>query len=489
MQEKGDNHFIPIFAQQITNQTEILLSDTTICALATSGSGAIAVIRVSGPDTFRIVDGIFAPATAGKVLQDQPPNTIHFGMIREQEKLIDEVLISLFKSPHSYTGEDAVEISCHASPYIQQKILELLVAGGAQPARPGEFTQRAFLNGKMDLSQAEAVADLIAAESEGAHRVALQQLRGGFSERLRSLRDQLLHFISMIELELDFSEEDVEFADRKELVKLVNEIDTLIRELITSFQMGNVLKNGVPVAIIGPPNVGKSTLLNAILNEELAIVSDIEGTTRDSIEDTINLEGICFRFIDTAGIRETADTIENLGIRRTYQKIKQASIVLLLVEASDELNIIQRSVEAIRQQLSENGKHLVVVLNKSDRIPASREKEIVKSIQLQEGEQHIFLSAEKRENIDGLTQQLLDIVNIGNIRHQDVLISNIRHYNALKSASDGLQRVTDGLTSSLPTDLLAQDIREVLHYLGEITGEVTTDEILGNIFKNFCIGK
>ena len=464
-------------------------SETTICALATSGSGAIAVIRVSGHEAIGIVEKLFIPSTEGKILSQQAPNTIHFGTICENEVIIDEVLLSLFKAPHSYTGEDSIEISCHASLYIQQKILELLISHGAEPAKPGEFTQRAFLHGKMDLSQAEAVADLIAAESEGAHRVALQQLRGGFSEKLKSLRARLLHFISMIELELDFSEEDVEFADRTQLVKLVLEISSLLGELISSFQMGNVLKNGVPVAIIGRPNVGKSTLLNAILNEERAIVSDIEGTTRDSIEDTINLEGITFRFIDTAGIRETADTIENLGIRRTYQKIEQSSIVLFLTEASDDLQIIQRSLEAIRKQMDDGTKQLVVVLNKSDRIGEPELKQIRQSIQLNGNEHIISISAEKLENIDGLTNLLLDIVNIGSIKHQDVLISNIRHYNALKSALESLTRVSEGLSSTLPSDLLAQDIREALHYLGEITGEVTTDEILGNIFKNFCIGK
>ncbi len=484
MRVKADNQRFPIFALQGT-----MRSESTICAPATSGNGAIAVIRISGPDTFRIVDRLFQPATEGKKLQNQLPNTIHFGTIRDKETTVDEVLVSLFKAPHSYTGEDAIEISCHGSPYIQKKILELLIAGGAQPARPGEFTQRAFLNGKMDLSQAEAVADLIAAESEGAHRVALQQLRGGFSDKLKELRARLLHFISMIELELDFGEEDVEFADRKALIKLVEEIGALIRELINSFQLGNVMKNGVPVAIIGRPNVGKSTLLNAILNEDRAIVSDIEGTTRDAIEDTITFGGINFRFIDTAGIRESADTIENLGIRRTYQKIEQASIVLLLTEASDLIDMIHRSVEVIRGQLEDGAKQLVVVLNKSDRISEKQLQKLQASIQLQKNERIISISAEKREKIDGLTDLLLDIVNVGSIKHQDVVISNIRHYNALKSASESLARVSEGLASALPSDLLAQDIREVLHYLGEITGEVTTDEILSNIFKNFCIGK
>ncbi|MCD4709878.1 MAG: tRNA uridine-5-carboxymethylaminomethyl(34) synthesis GTPase MnmE, partial [Bacteroidales bacterium] len=381
--------------------------DSTICALATPGHGAIAIIRVSGPDAIGITEAIFQPATAGKQLDEQPPNTIHFGTILNGEEIVDEVLVSLFRAPHSYTGEDSVEISCHGSPYIQQKIMELLVTHGAEPARPGEFTQRAFLNGKMDLSQAEAVADLIAAESEGAHRVALQQLRGGFSDRLKSLREQLLQFISMIELELDFSEEDVEFADRGKLVILVNQIATLIDELINSFQLGNVLKNGVPVAIIGRPNVGKSTLLNAILKEDRAIVSEIEGTTRDSIEDTINLEGINFRFIDTAGIRESADTIENLGIRRTYQKIEQSSVVLLLTEADDDPRIIMQSIEAIRRQLN-GGKQLVVVLNKADRVPEKQQKALQQQIILREHERIISISAEQDKNIDGLTSLLLE---------------------------------------------------------------------------------
>jgi len=466
-----------------------MLSETTICALATPGHGAISVIRLSGPKAIEIAESIFKASVQGKVLKDQAPNTIHFGTIQKDGEIVDEVLLSLFKAPHSYTGEDSVEISCHGSPYIQQRILELLVAAGATPAKAGEFTQRAFLNGKMDLSQAEAVADLIAAESEGAHKVALQQLRGGFSDRLKSLREQLLHFISMIELELDFSEEEVEFADRSQLAGLVNEIRSLIDELIQSFQLGNVLKNGVPVAIIGRPNAGKSTLLNALLKEERAIVSDIEGTTRDSIEDTINLEGITFRFIDTAGIRETADTIENLGIRRTYQKIEQASVVLLLVEAGDDSLLIQRSLEAIRDQLKGKGKHLVLVLNKADQVDKPKLTELDNSLALAENEELIPISAEMGFNIEKLSGLLLRIVSHGSIKHQDVVISNIRHLNALKSASESLSRVSEGLTSTLPTDLLAQDIREALHFLGEITGEVTTDEILGNIFKNFCIGK
>lgn len=466
-----------------------MLNETTICALATPGHGAISVIRVSGPEAIQIVESYFKAAAEDKVLKDQAPNTIHFGTIQKEKEVVDEVLVSLFKAPHSYTGEDSVEISCHGSPYIQQRILELLVAAGATPAKAGEFTQRAFLNGKMDLSQAEAVADLIAAESEGAHKVALQQLRGGFSHKMKSLRDQLLYFISLIELELDFSEEDVEFADRSKLAGLVNDIRSLIDELIQSFQIGNVLKNGVPVAIIGRPNVGKSTLLNALLKEERAIVSDIEGTTRDSIEDTINLEGITFRFIDTAGIRETADTIENLGIRRTYQKIEQASVVMLLVEASDSPALIQRSLEAIQTQVQGHTKDLILVLNKDDQVDDNKLMALERTITLNTNEKLIPISAESGHNMDKLSALLLDMVSIGSLKHQDVVISNIRHLNALKSASESLSRVSEGLTTTLPTDLLAQDIREALHFLGEITGEVTTDEILGNIFKNFCIGK
>ena len=514
---------------------------STICAIATSGSGAIAIIRLSGPDAYPILEKTFHPASKGLNLASAKANTIHFGTIMDGETIIDEVLVSLFRSPHSYTGEDVSEISCHGSTYIQQKSMELLKNHGAVPAKAGEFTQRAFLNGKMDLSQAEAVADLIASESAASHAVAMQQIRGGFSEKIKELRGRLLNFISLIELELDFSEEDVEFADRKQVSGLIDEIYVLVSELMNSFQLGNVLKNGVPVAIVGRPNVGKSTLLNAILNEDRAIVSDIEGTTRDSIEDTFSIGGVLFRFIDTAGIRETADTIENLGIRRTYQKIEQASIVLLLSEVSDDLDIIQRSVEAIRKQLTvgsqqsavgsqqsavgsqqsavgskqsavgskqladesqkskveseelsvegKSGKQLVVVLNKSDRSNDAKVKEIIENIQLRKQEHVIAISAEKRENIEKLNDLLLEIVNIGSIRHQDIVISNVRHYNALRAASESLERVRDGLGSALTTDLLAQDIREALHYLGEITGEVTTDEILGNIFKNFCIGK
>ncbi len=466
-----------------------MIFDDTICALASSGQGAIALIRVSGPASWAIVDKLFVPAGKTNSLKELPPNHIQFGEIIDNEELVDEVLLSLFKAPHSYTGEDAIEISCHGSPYIIQRITALLVKGGARMARAGEYTQRAFLNGKMDLSQAEAVADLIAAESEGAHRVALQQMRGGYSEKLKSLRDKLLHFISMVELELDFSEEDVEFADRSELSRLVGELRAVIGNLSASFQLGNALKNGVPVAIVGRPNVGKSTLLNALLNEEKAIVSDIEGTTRDAIEDTMVIEGISFRFIDTAGIRESAEPIEKLGIRRTYQKIEQAAIVLLLAEASDEPGFIRKSMEALRKQLDGKNKMLIVVLNKADLVGKEELEDNCRRLQLADDEQCISLSAAEGSNLEKLTAALLKGVQQSTASHQDIIVSNLRHFEALQAAEESLTRVSEGLETSLPTDLLAQDIREALHHLGEITGEVTTDEILGNIFKNFCIGK
>jgi len=464
-----------------------MILESTICAVATPGNGALSIIRVSGPETFSIVEKVFF-ASSEKKLSKQLPNTIHFGHVKEQEDVIDEVLTSIFRAPHSYTGEDSIEISCHGSVYIQQKIMELLIENGAEPAKPGEFTQRAFLNGKMDLSQAEAVADLIASESKASHAVAMQQMRGGFSLKIKELRDRLLHFISLVELELDFSEEDVEFADRKQLTALVTDVKSLVDNLKDSFQLGNVLKSGVPVAIVGRPNVGKSTLLNALLNEERAIVSEIEGTTRDSIEDTVSIEGVTFRFIDTAGLRETADTIENLGIRRTYQKIEQSSIVMLLVEAGDGAALINKSLTAIRKQV-QTGKKLLLVINKSDLSSTEKPGELMGSLKLEDNENAVIISADKQTGISELASLLLEQVNLGSLRNQDVVISNIRHFNALKGASESLERVLSGLSDSIPQDLLAQDIRGTLHYLGEITGEVTTDEILGNIFKNFCIGK
>lgn len=462
-----------------------MISDTTICALATATGGALSMIRISGPESWEIVASRVRFRDPRKKLQNQKPNTLHFALFNNNSGLIDEVILSLFKNPHSYTGEDMVELSCHGSLYIQQTILESLIKAGARLATPGEFTKRAFLNGKMDLSQAEAVADLIASESELSHRIAMEQMRGGFSLKLRELRTKLLDFVSLIELELDFSEEDVEFANREELHKLVSEIQTYLLSLLDSFRLGNVLKNGIPVAIIGKPNVGKSTLLNKLVNEEKAIVSEIEGTTRDAIEDSINLEGIRFRFIDTAGIRETADVIENLGIRKTYQKIENSRIIVLLTDARDEIIQIENSIKTIENQIKED-KQLLILVNKTD----LAEKQKIEELAIRfKNTNTLFISAEKGVNLEGLSAKLVEMAGIDKNNQGNEIISNTRHFEALNLASVALERVLTGIRVNLSHDFLSQDIREALHYLGEITGEVTTDEILGNIFRNFCIGK
>jgi len=465
-----------------------MIFETTICAPATSGSGAISIVRLSGPECFRIAGSVFS-SPGNKKIEEMPANTIHFGEIHDGNAILDEVLLSVFKAPHSYTGEDSLEISCHASPYIQKRLLELLVENGAKLAGPGEFTQRAFLHGKMDLAQAEAVADLIASENRASHRIALNQMRGGFSKELSVLRKELLHFTSMIELELDFSEEDVEFANREALSALVSKMLDGINRLISSFKSGNVIKNGVPVAIIGKPNVGKSSLLNRLLNEDKAIVSEIPGTTRDSIEDTVRIGDITFRFIDTAGIRETADIIETLGIRKTYQKIEQAAIILLLADARDGNEIIAASFMEIRKQTNNQEKQLVLVLNKSDLLVGSKEDELNKLLALGENEYLVEISAKNGKNIDRLDKILIEASRIGKLDKDAVIISNIRHYESLNQAAENLERVKEGLATALPSDLLAQDLRQAIYYLGQITGEISTDEVLGNIFKNFCIGK
>ncbi len=452
----------------------------TICAIATPrGAGAIAVIRISGEQTLAVVSKIFL---AGKKnLVSLPANTVHYGTIINGEQMIDNVIITLFKSPHSYTGEDSIEISCHGSLHIQNKILELLINNGAHLAKPGEFTLRAFLNGKIDLSQAEAVADLIASESEAAHKIALQQLRGGFTKELAALRDKLVNFISLIELELDFSEEEVEFADRKQLLELLINIQKHIFTLIKSFKLGNVLKNGIPVAIIGEPNVGKSTLLNVLLNEEKALVSEIAGTTRDSIEDTINIQGITFRFIDTAGIRQTDDIIENLGIERTFKKIELADIILFIVETES----LQNSKDKIQEIVNKYpDKKWIIVINKID-TAESVEHKIENTI----GLPTVSISAKKRLFINNLESMILSQIDTHKLNVGDTIITNIRHYEALMRANESLQRAVGGIESNIQTDFLAQDIRQSMHYLGEITGQFTNDEILDNIFKNFCIGK
>lgn len=458
-----------------------------ICAISTSpGMGAIAVLRLSGDGCISLTEQIFE-SPSGKHLSAAKGNTVYFGSIRDGKELIDEVLVTIFRAPHSFTGEESVEISCHGSVYIQQRLLKLLVDVGARLAAPGEFTQRAFLNGKMDLSQAEAVADLISSSSAASHRMALLQMKGGFSTELMRLRSELLHITSLLELELDFSEEDVEFADREELNRIASGIEQLLVRLCASFSLGNVLKNGVPVAIVGNTNVGKSTLLNALLREERAIVSDIAGTTRDTIEDTINLNGITFRFIDTAGIRSTTDEVENIGIERTFAKIGQASIILLLTDLKRGAESFEEYYKQVKAHISSDA-HLVIVLNKTDEVEDLLTPQ--ETIRLfTSGEKIIPISARTGANLDTLICELTNAVNLNPLNSSDIIVSNIRHYEALSHALEAIRRVKEGLQSNLSGEFVSQDIRECLHYLGEITGEISTDEVLGNIFEKFCIGK
>lgn len=457
----------------------------TICAIATAQGGAIGCIRVSGPEAIHITSRIFTPAAIGKKLEDCKPYTLTFGRIYEDTEVVDEVLVSLFRAPHSYTGENSTEITCHGSNYILQKVLQLLIKNGCRMASPGEYTQRAFLNGKMDLSQAEAVADLIASSSAATHRLAMSQMRGGFSKELAILRDQLLHFTSLIELELDFSDhEELEFADRSELCQLADSIEKVISRLVHSFSVGNVIKNGVPVAIIGETNAGKSTLLNVLLNEEKAIVSDIHGTTRDVIEDIVNIGGITFRFIDTAGIRETSDTIESLGIERTFQKLDQAEIVLWMIDATNASSQISQLSGQILPRCE--GKQLILVFNKADLV---KEDSNIIPTNLPENVKSIILSAKGRTNIDELQQLLITAANLPTVTQNDIIITNVRHYEALSHALEAIHRVQQGLTENLSGDFVSQDIRECIFHLSDIAGEVTTDMVLQNIFKHFCIGK
>ncbi|RGM49150.1 MULTISPECIES: tRNA uridine-5-carboxymethylaminomethyl(34) synthesis GTPase MnmE [Bacteroides] len=461
------------------------MNQDTICAIATAQGGAIGCIRVSGPEAIEITSRIFTPAAMGKKLKDSKPYTLTFGRIHEGSEIIDEVLVSLFRAPHSYTGENSTEITCHGSVYILQKVLQLLITNGCRMAQPGEYTQRAFLNGKMDLSQAEAVADLIASSSAATHRLAMSQMRGGFSKELTSLRDQLLHFTSLIELELDFSDhEELEFADRSELCRLADNIEKVISRLADSFSVGNAIKNGVPVAIIGETNAGKSTLLNVLLNEEKAIVSDIHGTTRDVIEDTVNIGGITFRFIDTAGIRETNDTIENLGIERTFQKLEQAEIVLWMIDATDvTTQIVQLSQQILPRC---EGKQLILVCNKADLVSDIQN---FPPIDFPDNVKSIVISAKKREHIEELQQLLIAAANLPTVTSNDVIVTNIRHYEALTNALEAIHRVQEGLANNLSGDFVSQDIRECIFHLSDIAGEVTNDMVLGNIFEHFCIGK
>lgn len=461
---------------------------STICAISTAaGVGGIAVIRISGTQAFLICDKIFRAINSEDVIQQQKANTVRFGnIINDKNEIVDEVLVTVFKSPHSFTGEDVVEISCHGSLFIQQQTLQLLLHHGAKLAKPGEFTMRAFRNRKMDLSQAEAVADLIASTTEATHRMAMNQMRGGFSTELDKLRQELLNFVSLVELELDFTEEDVEFADRTQLLELANKIEEKISSLARSFQVGNVLKNGIPVALVGETNVGKSTLLNLLLNEEKAIVSDIHGTTRDTIEDTVDIEGVTFRFIDTAGIRETEDTIENMGIERTYRKIEQSDIVLWVIDCTQVSEHIEWLTEKISKRAQ--GKKIILVFNKIDKLEDD-EKEIIAQIFEQFEGERIYISAKKKINTESLKNALINASQVKSIQSNDVIVNNVRHYEALLQAQSSIQRVIAGINAGISGDFLSQDIRECMYHLGEITGQISNDEILGNIFSKFCIGK
>lgn len=467
----------------------MIRKEETICAPATSAGGAISLVRMSGPHSLEICEKIFFPADRKIVVKKQAGYTIIHGEIRDDKEIIDDVLVSIYRSPHSYTGEDSVEISCHGSSYIITSILELLIKNGAVAALPGEFTQRAFLNGKMDLSQAEAVADLVASGTKTSHRIALNQMRGGFSTELARLRSELLRFASLIELELDFGEEEIEFADRKELGSIILKVKDLTDKLANSFRTGNVIKNGIPVAIVGKPNSGKSTLLNALLNEERAIVSEIPGTTRDVVEDSIVINGMEYRFIDTAGLRDTSDIIENLGIRKTNEKIMQASIILLVDEISESPDLINLRAGTIRKMIRGLENKLIVIINKIDERERDAIENLKQKICLEFDDSLIFISAKEHTGLDKLKAGLGKIVDEERLNEEDVIITNIRHFDALKRISESLERVISGLDDQLPEDLIAIDIRQAIHYLGEITGEITSDEILGNIFRNFCIGK
>ena len=462
--------------------TNIPDSDT-ICALSTaSGVSAISVIRVTGDESIEICKKLFEPADSKKDIGNEDSFSIHYGFIKEEDEIIDEVLVSLFKNPHSYTGENLIEISCHGSIYIQQKVLQMLVNAGARTAKPGEFTMRAFLNGKMDLTKAEAVADLIASSTAAAHKTAINQMRGGFSDELKVLRQKLLDFASLVELELDFSEEDVEFADRKELTALIDEISSMLKRLIDSFSLGNVIKNGVPVAIVGKPNVGKSTLLNALLNEERAIVSDIPGTTRDYLEDSVNMNGILYRFIDTAGIRASSDEIESKGIVKTFEKVKEAKIVLYMFDATEsDASEIEKDLAELSLDKDAN---IVAVINKTDQVARESIEEKFENIK-----DAVFISALNKDNLSALTEKIESFVTVQTVESNDTIITNSRHYEALSKSLAGIEEVISGLNNKISGELLAADIRNSLSHLGEITGEVTNDELLGNIFGRFCIGK
>jgi tRNA modification GTPase len=450
--------------------------DDTIVALATPpGVGALGIIRISGIRAFAIVNDLFPT----KDLLKQPSHTLHVGFLKEEEEILDEVVLSIFKGPRSYTGEDVIEISCHGSPYVQEQVIQACIRQGARLAKPGEFTQRAFLHGKLDLAQAEAVADLIASNTAASQRTALHTMRGGFSEELKNLRERLIRFSALIELELDFSQEDVEFADRKQLYALIDEMKKVATRLISSFRLGNVIKNGVSVAIIGKPNAGKSTLLNSLLNENRAIVSDIPGTTRDTIEELINIEGILFRLIDTAGIRpHSGDSIESAGMERSLEKMKQADLVLYLFDVTEGYEIADTGYW-MQQALN-----YLMVGNKIDEAG-----EEVARAKFAGQEKVVLISAKEQLHIDLLRKKMVEAVLEGTIDTENTIVTNTRHYQALKEVDGSLTEIRNGLDNKLPGDLLALDIRRCLHYLGEITGEITHEDQLDYIFSKFCIGK
>lgn len=460
-------------------------SDTIIALSTPQGSGAIGVIRLSGPKAINIVDTFFF----GKNLLQATPNAVYYGKIKHEDgSILDECLVTLFKGPRSYTKEDVIEISCHGSSFILEQVMQLLIRNGARPAKPGEFTMRAFLNGQLDLSQAEAVGDLIAAKSKSQHELAMHQMRGGFSRQIDELRAKLIKFASLIELENDFGEEDLEFANRDHLGELVNGILVVIDELLRSFSYGNAIKDGVPVAIVGKPNVGKSTLLNALLNEDKAIVSPIAGTTRDVIEDTINIQGILFRFIDTAGIRSSDDLVEKIGIERTMSQLEKAKIVLFVDEFSEKFNT---TVDTFKQLPVADNQQAIILLNKVDQYDHScHSYDVEESVStLTNRTKTINISASKGKNIDLLLNSLVDLVNSEKVSTQELVVSNIRHYNALEQTKEALGKVKEGLVELIPSDLIALDIRHALHHLGEIAGTVSTDDLLDSIFRDFCIGK
>jgi tRNA modification GTPase len=453
----------------------VSLHDTIVALATAQGVSAIAVIRLSGTDAISLVNSVFR----GKDLNNQPTQTAHFGYITDAENVIDEVVVTLFRQPHSFTRENIAEVSCHGSPVVVKQLIKLFLKHGARLAEPGEFTKRAFLNGRIDLAQAEAVADIINAETDNARQAAINQMRGGFSKEINHLREELIHFASLIELELDFGEEDVEFAKREDLKELILRIQSYIRVLIDSFDAGNVIKNGVPTVIAGKPNAGKSTLLNALLNEEKAIVSDIPGTTRDAIEDEIILGGINFRFVDTAGLRETEDVIEAIGVERTRERMKKASLIIYLFDLS--LTKLEE-IEAEEKQLREINVPYIKAGNKIDKT----DPQLLKKL---EGHDFVFISASQKNNLQALKDKILSTVHVQSVKTGDVLVTNLRHFQNLTLTQESLQRVLDGMEQGTTGDFLAMDIRQALHYLGEITGSITTEDLLENIFSRFCIGK